>query len=262
MSTLEHRDYRTDPPTITSHPADELCEECGPERRTHQSTPETKMSMTRDQLHDRTSQLHQWFAEQERETPNWRDFPEIVRTWNRYQSELTHHQAALDQLEARDDHLRELARSGSYESGSGPSPAHTGGHSRGTARDQHRAGNDFRGQALRAIDQLHRMPDAAREYGTQQIEADDDVEQRLARVTAALADQDYFRAFTKWHNDPLTGMHLWTPKEREAVSRVKTLERSFGLGAQGGGFLTPYELDPAVILATLAASIRCGRWRG
>jgi HK97 family phage major capsid protein len=68
------------------------------------------MTMTRDQLNDRLSELHNWFADQEREYPNWREDPEVSALWHRYQSEASHHRTALDQIEANDDRLRELAR--------------------------------------------------------------------------------------------------------------------------------------------------------
>ena len=46
--------------------------------------------------------------------------------------------------------------------------------------------------------------------------------------------------------DPVSGGHEWTDAEREAVKRVKLLERAMALGAGGtGGFLVPFELDPS-----------------
>jgi HK97 family phage major capsid protein len=55
-------------------------------------------------------------------------------------------------------------------------------------------------------------------------------------------------------NDPTSGAHMWTPQERAAAQRVKTEERALGLGSQGGGFLTPYELDPQIIIAGAGAT--------
>jgi len=86
-----------------------------------------------------------------------------------------------------------------------------------------------------------------------QIRSDDDPDQRLARYVAALADRSYFRAFSAWMRDPISGGHSWTPKEREAVRKVQHLERAMGLGSQGGGFLVPYELDPQILIANAGA---------
>src|SRR3954449_1068197 len=61
----------------------------------------------------------------------------------------------------------------------------------------------------------------------------------------------YFRAFSAWLRDPVSGGHEWTDKEREAVRRVPFLERAIALGAgTAGGFLVPYELDPNIIISS------------
>jgi predicted phage gp36 major capsid-like protein len=85
----------------------------------------------------------------------------------------------------------------------------------------------------------------------QTIRDDTDPEHRLARYVVDVSDRDYFRAFSKLLNDPVTGMHLWTPEERAAVQRVKTTERSLTLFTSGtaGGFLVPYELDPKILIS-------------
>jgi HK97 family phage major capsid protein len=84
-----------------------------------------------------------------------------------------------------------------------------------------------------------------------QLEQDDDLEGRLARATIELSNRHYFRAFAKWMRDPVSGGHEWTPEEREAVQRVRYMERAMALGAGGtGGFLVPYELDPSILIAS------------
>lgn len=108
---------------------------------------------------------------------------------------------------------------------------------------------ELRSAALRANEQARFLLDGSREHMERMLRDDDDLEQRLARITVALADRDYFRAFSKVFNDPISGAHLWTPEERQAVQRVKWLERSMTLGTgSAGGFLVPYELDPSIVL--------------
>jgi hypothetical protein len=72
-----------------------------------------------------------------------------------------------------------------------------------------------------------------------EIRDDDSADDGLARYVTAASDRDYFRAFSKLMDDPLSGAHLWTPEEREAVQRVKTMQRSLTLSTSGtaGGFL-------------------------
>jgi HK97 family phage major capsid protein len=96
---------------------------------------------------------------------------------------------------------------------------------------------------------------AAASTWSRQIREDDDVNDGLAQATVALADRNYYRAFAKWMNDPVSGGHEWTDKEREAVQKVRWTQRSLTLATSGtaGGFLVPYELDPSIILAGAGA---------
>jgi len=83
------------------------------------------------------------------------------------------------------------------------------------------------------------------------IRDDDDPEARVARFVVEASSRDYFRAFGKWMRDTVSGGHEWTPEEREAVQRVRFLERSMTLGTgANGGFLLPHELDPNVIISS------------
>jgi HK97 family phage major capsid protein len=111
----------------------------------------------------------------------------------------------------------------------------------------------IRSAALRANERASFLPTAAQEHMERQLRQDDDPEQRMGRLVSALADRDYFRAFAAWMRDPQAGGHEWTPAEREAVRTVRTLERALGLGSQGGAFLAPYELDPAITIANAGA---------
>jgi HK97 family phage major capsid protein len=110
-----------------------------------------------------------------------------------------------------------------------------------------------RSAALRANDSASFLPTRSQEHMESQLRADDDPEQRMARLVAALADRAYFRAFSKVLNDPVSGGHEWTDPERKAVQKVRQLERAMGLGTQGGGFMVPYELDPQILIANAGA---------
>jgi hypothetical protein len=101
--------------------------------------------------------------------------------------------------------------------------------------------DELRSAALRANDRAAFLPDNCRTHMEREVREDDSPDNGLARYITAAADRDYFRAFSKLFNDPVSGAHLWTPEEREAVQRVKTMQRSLTLSTSGtaGGFLRP-----------------------
>jgi hypothetical protein len=80
-------------------------------------------------------------------------------------------------------------------------------------------GDELRSAAMRANDRAEFLPTNARAHMERELRDDDDPDNRLARFITAAADRDYFRAFAKVLNDPVSGMHLWSPEEREAVQR-------------------------------------------
>jgi HK97 family phage major capsid protein len=120
--------------------------------------------------------------------------------------------------------------------------------------DLHGPNGAVRSEALRANEKAEFLPEEARAHMERQLREDDDPEARLARYTVATSDRNYFRAFSAWMRDPVSGGHSWTPEEREAVQRVTWIDRAMALGAGGtGGFLVPYELDPQIIIASVGA---------
>jgi len=143
-----------------------------------------------------------------------------------------------EQLHSRHERLRELAARGSVEAGVS---FHTGSAA---------GGSPIRSQALRANEQADFLPERAREHVENMIRQDEDPNGGLAQYTVALANRSYYRAFSKWFNDPQSGGYEWTADEREAVQKVRLLERSMVLGTDNvGGFLAlPYELDPNVVI--------------
>jgi HK97 family phage major capsid protein len=111
--------------------------------------------------------------------------------------------------------------------------------------------NNLRSRALVANERAVFLPERSREHMEAQLRDDDDPEARLSRYTIELSNRNYLRAFASWMNDPQTGPQLWTTEERDSVRRVKAAERAMNLGTGSqGGFLVPYELDPAIVIAS------------
>jgi HK97 family phage major capsid protein len=150
----------------------------------------------------------------------------------------------LDELRKRRERVLELARSKPRNM---EAAVHYSSHAGST---DPRGANSLRSAALTANERTVRMPDSAREHMARQLEQDDDPEARLARFVIETSTPAYFGAFRKWMNDPVSGGHEWTPQEREAVHRVKSLARSMNLTLGQGGALVPYELDPNVIISS------------
>ncbi len=110
-------------------------------------------------------------------------------------------------------------------------------------------GHDLRSQALTANEQAERMPDDAREHMAQTLERDDDPHGRLSQYVIEVSSPHYRSAFFKWMGDPTSGAQEWTEKEREAVQRVRFVDRAMSLTGASGGFLVPYELDPNILIS-------------
>jgi len=77
-----------------------------------------------------------------------------------------------------------------------------------------------------------------------------------ARYLAAVGDPDYATAFWKALPDPATGHLSFTPREAEAMRRVRQaeLERTMtdSTGSQGG-FGLPISIDPSIVLTNVGA---------
>lgn len=162
---------------------------------------------------------------------------------------------AIERTDARIAELEHDERTHAYLRSISGDPAHSeagatfGSEDRRGDRGGERPGQDMLSEALRANERASFLPEQSRAHMEHQLRSDDDPTQRLAAFVVELSDRDYFRAFASWLRDPVSGGHEWTPDERDSVRRVRHLERALGLGAQGGGYLVPYELDPAILLA-------------
>jgi HK97 family phage major capsid protein len=173
------------------------------------------------------------------------------RVSDRHPSVATHPEHFQTEDEhRRHERLRSAAARGEGEHGFSPDA---------DRRDDRRQPADpqdrLRSQALRANERAEFLPDSCRARMEHTLREDDDPDNALARYILAASDRHYFRAFAKILNDPVSGAHLWSPEEREAVQAVKTMQRSLTLSTSGtaGGFLVPYELDPQIIISSAGA---------
>ena len=147
--------------------------------------------------------------------------------------------------------LAEGVRLGVFHTESSELPERRPGESRVDGDPRLRGVKD---QALRANERADFLPDSAKAHMERTIRSDDDPGGLLARYTVETANRDYFRAFATWMRDPISGGHEWSPKERDAVKRVRQLERAMSIGTTtAGGFLVPYELDPSILISSTGA---------
>jgi HK97 family phage major capsid protein len=168
---------------------------------------------------------------------------EARREWNSVNE-------CLEEFEARRERILELTRAGKRESGDGADFQ----HERVEDADLPAHVKGTRTAALHANERASFLPEKAREHMKDTLRADDDPEAGLARYTVAAASRDYYRAFSRWFNDPVSGPHSWSPKERTAVRQVQMMQRGLSLLSGGvGGFLVPYELDPSILISSVGA---------
>lgn len=114
---------------------------------------------------------------------------------------------------------------------------------------------DLRSLALTAIEKMAGgTPDTSRQYATEKLETLPlDPESRMEKYILTASHPDYLTAFARWMSDPERGHLEWTDEQRDAHRRVRLMERAMSLGAGGGasgGFLVPYQLDPAIIITS------------
>lgn len=117
------------------------------------------------------------------------------------------------------------------------------------------AGGGARGDAMRVIDaavKTRSLPEYAAEKVERLISDGPEHEQTLAqRWVTVTGDSAYRSAFSKLLADPERGHLMWTEREREAYKRVeefKSFQRSMTLTDNAGGYLVPFQIDPAIIL--------------
>lgn len=110
---------------------------------------------------------------------------------------------------------------------------------------------NLRGRALTAIEKVAHTDDAGRQRITKAIEASEDLVEVdiLTRWAITTSDPHYLTAFYKRAQYGEDARDVFTGEEREAWRRAKNLQRAMSLTDSAGGYLVPFQLDPAVILA-------------
>lgn len=102
---------------------------------------------------------------------------------------------------------------------------------------------EAKSRALSAVELASGMTDGSRQKATDILEKQDPTSV-IARYALLTSDPDYVSAFAQSIRDPLP---LLTNEEVKAVRRVREYARAMSLTDSEGGFLVPFQLDPAVI---------------
>jgi HK97 family phage major capsid protein len=105
---------------------------------------------------------------------------------------------------------------------------------------------EWKARALSAIEGSQGASDRARETATKVLETDDDAHGSLSRLALLTSDPHYVSAFGEMARTSGANPIL-SEEEVQAIRRVKSEARAMGLTDNAGGFLIPFQLDPAVI---------------
>lgn len=108
---------------------------------------------------------------------------------------------------------------------------------------------EWKSRALSAIENAHGANADSREAMTKVLEEFDDKQASLARQALLTSDPAYVR----WFGEMLRtgGLNpLVSPIEIEAARRVRAATRAMSLTDTSGGYLVPFQLDPAVIITS------------
>lgn len=108
---------------------------------------------------------------------------------------------------------------------------------------RHTSVNEAKSRAKSAVELAAGLSEASREKATGILE-DEDPDGVISRYALATSDPDYVSAFSQMLRDVTP---LLTDPEIRAVRRVKEFARAMSLTDSAGGFLVPFQLDPAVI---------------
>ena len=114
-------------------------------------------------------------------------------------------------------------------------------------RSAEQVGTELRSRALSAVERMHGMSDRRRAAATDILERWDSQDGSLSRLALVSSHPDYLRAFAK----AATGnAGSFNEQERQAVDRVRDMQRAMSLTDAEGGFLVPFQLDPTVIITS------------
>jgi HK97 family phage major capsid protein len=108
---------------------------------------------------------------------------------------------------------------------------------------------ELRSRALSAAEKAAGANDAGRAAMTKVIEEDTSIDAALSRLALITSDPDYVAA---WAELLRTGglAPILSEPEVLAIRRMRELQRAMSLTDSGGGYLVPFQLDPAVIITS------------
>lgn len=115
-------------------------------------------------------------------------------------------------------------------------------------RDHDELVGEYRARALDAIEKMPGASDNIRQAGTQILENFGDPRGHLAQLILGISAPAYMRAFAKLARDP--NQPQLSNEENQAIAQVRSLQRAMSLTDSEGGYLVPFQLDPAVILTS------------
>jgi HK97 family phage major capsid protein len=116
-------------------------------------------------------------------------------------------------------------------------------------RTPEQVGRELRVRALVAVEQMYGMTDASKERATQVLQTFDDDGGTLSRHALITGHPDYLSAWSKMARHT-PQMAILTKDEQRAVMRSMALARAMSLADAAGGYLVPFEIDPAVIVTS------------
>lgn len=108
---------------------------------------------------------------------------------------------------------------------------------------RHTSPEEAKSRALSAVELASGMSEGSREKATEILEKQDPTSV-IARYALLTSDPDYVSAFAQSIKSPNP---LLTNEEIKAVRRANEFARAMSLTNTEGGFLVPFQLDPAVI---------------
>lgn len=114
-------------------------------------------------------------------------------------------------------------------------------------RDPEEVSTELRSRAISAIEKMPGANDAVREGGTKILERWDDRNSYIAKLVLHTSSPAYMRAWVKKARDPQGAE--FTPQERMAWQAAEAF-RAMSLTDSAGGYLVPFQLDPAVIITS------------
>lgn len=114
-------------------------------------------------------------------------------------------------------------------------------------RDTEQVSAELRARALSAIEAMPGASAAVRSAATAILEDHDSVDSRIARHVLVTSNPAYLRAWSKYAKNPQAP--LLSEDEQRALAAAEQF-RAMSLTDSAGGFLVPFQLDPAVIVTS------------